>query len=106
MGIHKDGLNIFVVSEDTKREDMPKEIRQMFEMMDILIGNTVRMCEQKDMNTTLLPSIYLHAFNKVTPLIVDSIMKSHGEADAQMFLDGLKSIVEESFKVKEIEEKA
>ena len=101
----KKGINIVSVSEDTKREDMPKEVRDMFELVDSIVHNTVKICAEKDISVTLLPSIYLHALNKVTPMMVESIVKSGGKEEAQFFLDGVKSIVKDSFDVEKVMEK-
>jgi len=97
----KKGLHIYSVSEDTKREDLPKEVRVMFELIDSIIHNTTKICIDKDVSLTLLPSIYLQSFKKVTPMIVESILENgdRGKEEAQMYLNGLSSIVEGAFKV-------
>jgi len=96
----RDGLSILIVSTDTKPEDMPQEARDMVLLMDAILLNSARICEEKGMNITLLPSIYLNAFNKVIPLLAASIIKEAGEKEAQTFLDGLKTIIEGSFDLK------
>ncbi len=100
MDIHKPGLNIFVIDKDTNPEDLPKEFQQMLNMVDSIVGNTVRLCSDQDIHITLLPSIYLHAFMKVTPLVVDSIVKDQDSKQAQLFLNGLKMILDGAFEVK------
>jgi len=98
MGLKK-GINIFVVDPEIKREDMPKDVKEMFDLVDAVVSNTARICIEKNINISLLPSIYLHAFNKIAPLITESIVKDVGTEEAQTFLNGLKMIIDESFEV-------
>lgn len=99
MEMHE-GINIIKVDENAKREDLPKEVRDMYDAIDVVIHGLFAYCDKKDVHITLMPCIFLHAFNKVTPMITDSIMKSNDKAAVQLYLSGLGLIVENSFKVK------
>jgi len=103
MKVNKRGIHITSIDVDTKREDMPKEIREAHEMIDTILHNTVTLCKKKDLNLTLLPSIYLHAFNKMLPLVVESIDKQNA-AEARMFLNSLRTIIEDSFELEKVRE--
>jgi len=95
----KKGLNILSINEDVNREDMPQEARMMLDMIDLVLNNTVRICEEKEINVSVLPSIYLHAFNKIMPLLIQSLIESDGKKMAQTHLNMLGSIIEFSFNV-------
>jgi len=98
MDMHE-GINIIKVDENAKREDLPKEVRDMYDAIDVVIHGLFSYCDKNDVHITLMPCILLHAFNKITPMFVDSIMKSNNKVDVQIYLDGLRGIVENSFKI-------
>lgn len=95
------GINILAVDVDTKPEDQPKEYKELMLLVDTLLANTTRMCTEQDINLTLIPSVFLHAFNKITPIIVESILNEHEDEAAQLYLNGMQTIIADSFKLKE-----
>jgi len=79
------GLNIFKIDEKNL-ESAPEEIRFMMELAREIVANTVKNCQQENMNPSVLPSSYLQAFKIFFPTML-KIVREEGDGPSEGFID-------------------
>lgn len=67
------GVNIW--KTDGSDESQSPETKALIDLVSIIVANTVKHCETKEISLTVLPSVYINCFTTVYPLIKDSIYK-------------------------------